>query len=175
MKLTLLYILFFLFGTATEKANLPRQHAINFKLEYVRIGFGSNMWTMQPVFRVHGTTFVYTSEEVWIIPEQKEIRRDTLLTGDLRITAVDSIKNLIGAMKDSVIYRSGAILSGSKSYITVTTNDKEISFQLHNASDTTAEKIVDILNSHIPAGYRKLHIFNPKQNRSKNQPTSSPS
>jgi tRNA A37 threonylcarbamoyladenosine synthetase subunit TsaC/SUA5/YrdC len=109
------------------------------------------------------------------MPEQKEIRRDTLLTGGLRITAVDSIKNLIGAMKDSVIYCSGAILSGSKSYITVTTNDKEISFQLHNASDTTAEKIVDILNSHIPAGYRKLHIFNPKQNRSKNQPTSSPS
>lgn len=140
----------------------------------MRIGFGSNMFTMQPVFSVQGTKFVYTSEEVWIMPDQKEIQRDILLMGDFRTSAIDSIKNLISELKDSVIFRSSAILSGSESDITIKTTTKKIRFELHNASDTTAEKIVDILNSHIPVGFNKLHISHSIR-RKKNASTSTSS
>ncbi len=42
------------------------QDRSNFKLSYVSVGFGSNMDEMQPVFKVNGTRFIYTSEEIWI-------------------------------------------------------------------------------------------------------------
>jgi hypothetical protein len=35
-----------------------------------------------------------------------------------------------------------------------------VTFQLHNASDSNAQKIVDILNSNIVAGKERLWLFN---------------
>lgn len=109
------------------------------------------------------------------MPDQKKIRRDTLLLGDFRPSAIDSIKDLIIPIKDSVIYNSNAaILSGTASSIQIITDEQNIVFDLHNASDTTAEKIVDILNSHIPVKYEKLHISQAIR-RKKNAPTSTTS
>ena len=173
MKLTLLYLLFFVF-------NLPKQPIpqpdINFTLEYVCIGFGSNMWEMQPIFRIKGTKFVYTSEEVWRMPDQTEIKRDTLLKGDFRPSAIDSIKYLINPLKDSVIDKANLlIMSGVAISIRIDTDEKKMVFNLHNAPDTTAKKIVAIINSHIPAEHRKLPIFYHERNRRRNQTTSTSS
>ncbi len=125
----------------------------------MEVGFGSNMFDMEPVFKVDGTKFVYTSEEVWILPGQTKIRKDTLLIGNFRTSSMDSISTFTREIKDSVIYRTNAgIMSGSASYITIEDDVKKIKFDLHNASDTTADKIVAILNTYIPNTLTKLSI-----------------
>jgi hypothetical protein len=136
----------------------------SFKLACVQVGFGSNMYDMQPVFRANGTKFIYTSEEVWVYPNQTKIQRDTLCIGDLRSSSIDSISNLIEGIKDSVIYRVNTrVMSGGALSINITTNHKEVNFQLHNARESTAEKIVTILNSYIPEGCDKFWIFDFKE------------
>ena len=130
-----------------------------FKLRFVTVGFGSNWFEMEPVFNIDGTNFIYTSEEVWIMPGQTKIQRDTLLSGNFRTSSIDSISNLINELKDTAIYKTNIhILSGSAAYLQVSNDTKKINFKLHNASDATADKIVAILNSYIPKGYDKLFI-----------------
>ncbi len=130
-----------------------------FHLHFMTIGFGSNMFEMEPVFKVNGTNFVYTSEEVWILPGQTTIRKDTLLIGSFRPSSIDSISKLTREIKDSVIYRTNIhIMSGSATHITIEDDLKRVMFNLHNTSDTTADKIVTILNTYIPKTLGKLNI-----------------
>jgi hypothetical protein len=125
------------------------------------VGFGSNMFEMEPVFKVDGTKFIYTSEEVWISPGQKKIEKDTLLIGEFRTSSIDSISNFINRLQDNAIHKANVrVMSGSACYIEISNDLKKISFQLHNTSDTTADKIVTILNSYIPNGFDKLYISN---------------
>lgn len=131
-----------------------------FKLSFVTVGFGSNMFEMEPVFVVNGTKFTYTSEEVWAWPGQKEFRRDTLLTGNFRVSSIDSILNMVADIKDSVVYRTNIrIRSGSAGYIDITDDKRTIKFQLHNASHPVADKIVEILSSYIPEELDRLYII----------------
>lgn len=133
------------------------QRAEHFRLEYVNVGFGSNMFEMQPVFIVEGTKFLFTSEIVWGTPGQTE--KDTLLTGDFRVSSSDSISNLISEIKDSVIYRSNIrVMSGALTSIVIENDFKKVTFSLHNAYDTTAIRIVDILNTYIPEKMGKLRL-----------------
>jgi hypothetical protein len=131
----------------------------NFQLHFMKVGFGSNMFEMEPVFKVNGTNFVYTSEEVWIPPGQTTIRKDTLLIGSFRTSSMDSISKLTREIKDSAIYRTNShIMSGSATHITIEDDLTKVTFNLHNASDTTADRIVTILNTYIPETLRKLNI-----------------
>lgn len=50
-------------------------------------------------------------------------------------------------------------MSGGIHSISVENDKINITFRLHNASDSTAQKIVDILNSNIPADKQKLRLF----------------
>ncbi len=157
LSILLLNFLNFTKANHTPLSKEISQDSSNFKLSYVSVGLGQNMYEMQPVFKVNGTRFIYTSEEVWIYPDQKKVQRDTLLMGNLRNSSIDSITDLIKGIKDSVVYRIKHFSSGSIKYIKVSTERKKVRFQLDNASDTTAEKIVNILNSYIPKEYGRLY------------------
>jgi len=63
----------------------------SFTLSYISIGLGSNMWTMQPMFRVKGCQFIYTSEEAWQFKDSEKPKADTLLIGNFRASSIDSI------------------------------------------------------------------------------------
>ena len=82
MKQLLIYIPIYFLGLTIEKPisfkQQTRQDEKEFRLHFMTVGFGSNMFEMEPVFKVEGTKFIYTSEEVWILPKQKKIQRDTL-------------------------------------------------------------------------------------------------
>jgi hypothetical protein len=132
-----------------------------FSLSFVTVGFGSNMFEMEPVFEVKHSKFIYTNEEVWLWKDEdkNKLRKDTLLTGDFRHSSADLIVQLISGLKDTVIYKTNAgIMSGSAGYLTITTRNKKVRFDLHNASDRRAEAIVAILNSYVPEGMEKMWI-----------------
>lgn len=132
-----------------------------FSLSFTTVGFGSNMFEMEPVFKVKNRKFLYTSEEVWLWKGKgkNKLRKDTLLTGAFRNSSADSIVQLISGLKDTVIYKTNAsIMSGSAGYLTITTRNKKVRFDLHNASDRRAEAIVAILNSYVPEGMEKMWI-----------------
>lgn len=164
MKQLLLYIPILFLSFVQEKPVTVRHPAArttsDFKLRFQTIGFGSNMFNLGETFVVHDSIFLYTMEEVWIMPDQKEIEPDTLLVGNFRMSSIDSISNLINPIKDSLIdrYPNGLVMSGSACSMVVSNSEKKIKFWLHNASDSTADKIVDILNTYIPEGKQKLHI-----------------
>lgn len=163
MKQLLLLIPFSLFITSAKELDSfekrYQQDARKFYLQFVTVGFGSNMFKMQPVFEVKGTKFIYTSEEVWVHPGQANVRKKTLLTGSFRTSSMDSISDLIRAIKDSSIHKVNMyVMSGSAAYITIEDGSKKIGFNLHNTSDTTADRIVSILNTYIPQKLRHLYI-----------------
>lgn len=163
MKHALIFIPFLLLAANSKTIiSFEKKHPQNarkFHLHFVTVGFGSNMYEMEPVFKVDGTKFIYTSEEVWIYPKQTKIEKDTLLTGSFRTSSMDSISQLISQVKDSVIHKSNMrIMSGSAAYITIEDDFKKVEFDLHNTSNTTADRIVAILNTYIPATLRKLFI-----------------
>ena len=130
-----------------------------FTLTYNKVGFGSNMFAMQPVFKISGNSFTYTYENAWRW-EDRKINRDTLLTGYVRQSSVDSISVLISNIKDTSVYKSDPFMSGSISYLSIANNIQKLSFTLHNASDSTANKVVDILNTYIPSHLNNLYITN---------------
>lgn len=163
MRRILTCISFFLLSFTNETSDslepLTNSINLNFKLHYMQVGFGSNMSDMQPIFKVDGVNFIYTSGEVWLWPGQTELERDTLLRGNFRTSSIDSILNFISQVQDTLTRKSNPyVMSGSASFIEISTGLKKISFHLHNSSDTTAEKIVSLLNSHIPKEYQKLYI-----------------
>ena len=68
---------------------------------------------------------------------------------------------LITNIKDTLIYRTNInISSGGIHYINISKGKLHFEFQLHNASDPVAEKIVSILNYYIPNPDRKLWLYN---------------
>ena len=132
----------------------------NFKLSYISVGLGSNMFTKQPAFRVNRLDYIYTLEDGWQWKNVEREKPDTLCSGTFRKSSVDSILNLITKIKDSVIYKTNAgIMSGGIDYIDISSDQINLQFKLHNASDSTAQKIIDILNTYIPEKFSKIRLF----------------
>ena len=130
-----------------------------FKLSYISVGFGSNMWELQPMFRVKGTHFVYTLEQAWESKNVKKEKPDTLAMGNLRKSSIDSILSITTEIKGDSVYKLNAgVMSGGIIYLDITSNRRKLNFRLDNSYDLTATKIVDILNDYIPDKYRKLWI-----------------
>lgn len=134
-----------------------------FEISYTSVGLGSNFTSMQPVFYVKDLKFVYTSEQTSYYKNQKINKPETLQVGKFRKSSVDSIVSLIKDIKDSLIYRTNThVSSGGIHYITVKTSTQKLQFDLHNASDPVAEKIVSILNKYITNPDKKLWLFDDK-------------
>jgi len=131
----------------------------SFTLSYISIGLGSNMWTMQPMFRVKDSQFIYTLEEAWQFKDSEKPKVDTLLIGNFRASSIDSILHISTEIKGDSVYKlNPRVMSGGIINLYFSTNRRKLSFRLHNSNDTTALKIVDILNGYIPDKYRKLWI-----------------
>lgn len=129
----------------------------DFTLSYNVVGFGSNRFSRQPVFKVSKSKFVYTSEDAWFLKGHKP-GRDFICMGDFKASAIDSIKQLIMGIQDTLVERYNPyIMSGSATCISISNNSKKVRFDLHNAGDSIATRIIAILNSHIPRDYEKLY------------------
>jgi len=82
------------------------------------------------------------------------------LVGDFRVSSIDSIFDLIEGVKDSVIRKTNIhSLGGAIREIEVSNAQKKISFRLFNTTDTTADKIIAILNSYMPGEEQKKQIM----------------
>ena len=132
----------------------------DFELTYISIGFGSNFSSMQPVFRVKGSTFYYESRQTSYYEGQPLNKPDTLQVGKFRRSSADSILALVRDIKDTLVYKTNVhVMSGGVHEISIRTSTKRILFRLHNATDSTAKKIVAILNNYIEDKDQKLWLY----------------
>ena len=135
------------------------ENELLFTLSYISIGLGSNMFEMQPMFRVKGNQFVYTSEQAWVSKDSGKPEVDTLLVGTFRTSSIDSIVHISREIKGDSVYKSNpGVMNGGIIDLSFSTEGRKLSFDLFNANDETAEKIVNILNTYVPDKYRKLWI-----------------
>ncbi|GEM_PF-1964392 len=159
MKSTV-FFLFIVFLIGCSQNNEPSHEISNeFYLSYIYAGLGSGMGSKQPSFVVTGNEFLYTSEQNSYY-EKQTLDPDTICKGIIRQSSIDSIIQIIGNVEDTLIYNTNAgVSSDGIHYIYIKSGDKDLKFSLHNASDSTAKKIVEILNSNIPIRNRKLFLF----------------
>lgn len=137
----------------------------NFTLGFVTSGMGSNMGSMQPYFRVKGTSYCYTYEQNSSYWGKKTKEADTICTGQIRSSSMDSILALVAGLKDTLTTEIGSVMSGAYQSLWIEYGDLNRKFHLHNSTHPVAEKIVDILNSNIPAGKPRLWLFGYVRNR----------
>jgi hypothetical protein len=132
----------------------------SFKLWYSFAGLGSGYGTMQPTFKVTGTDYVYTLEQNSTFTGKYDKKPEFICKGTLRASSIDSILILVKDIKDTLVYKvNPGIMSGGIHSISVKNEKTDVTFRLHNASDPTAQKIVDILNSNIPVDKQRLWLF----------------
>lgn len=149
-------------GVNNHNTDTPNNHP-GFQLYYSYAGLGSNMGKMYPVFRVEGNNYTYTLQQnsFYGKPDKEP---ELVSKGVLRNSSIDSIIELANRVTDTMVYRTNPeILSGGIHSISVSHNNKKVSFSLHNAYDSIAGKIVNILNTNIPAGSDKLWLFSLNQ------------
>lgn len=147
------------FTKKSESSNKVPEKYETFKLYYSYAGLGSGMGSMQPTFKVTEKKFVYTSEQnsYYGKPDKKP---EKICEGTLRTSSIDSILNIVKDIKDTLVYKTNVgIMSGGIHDISVNYEKINVTFRLHNASDSRAQKIVDILNSNIPSDKQKLWLF----------------
>jgi hypothetical protein len=141
-----------------QEDSLTEQYT--FKLWYSYSGLGSDYGSMQPTFRVENTDFIYTLEQNGTFTGKIDKKPEFVCKGKLRSTSIDSIIDLVKDIKDTLIYKTNPnVMSGGVHTIGVENHKVNIIFRLHNVHDSTAQKMVDILNSNIPADKAKLWIF----------------
>ena len=142
-----------------EEQNTKHQQYSDLKLTYSCVGLGSNFGRKAPTFKAMGRRFVLILQQNSFL-NQPNKSIDTICSGLLRITSIDSIINLLEEVKDTQIYRTNAgIMSGDIQTISILTDSINTTFTLHNATDPILEKLVQILNSNLPLGKRRLVLF----------------
>lgn len=138
---------FFANNTSTENHD--------FKLHYMKLGFGQNMYRMQPIFVVNNKQFVYTMEDVWAYPGQTT-RKDTLAMGKFRQTSIDSIINIVYNTQDSCIQKHERYMGGAATYINIETGNKKLKIDLSNATDPIAKNIINIIDTYMQKKFSAL-------------------
>jgi hypothetical protein len=132
----------------------------SFKLYYTYAGIGSNSYSAFPAFSVENGKYWYSLRQDGFITQKERKKPDTLFSGLFREGSRDSVINMVKGIKDTLVHRSNpGILSGGIDFINISNDSIKIAFELFNASDSSGEKIVNLLNSYIPAGYTKLSLF----------------
>ncbi len=132
----------------------------NFSLTYLYAGLGSGYNSMQPVFKVNETNYLYTLEENSSFTGEFTKEPKTICSGKIRTSSIDSIIQLTENIEDTLIYNNNpGIMSGGIHSVHISNNNDNLTFKLHNASDSIAEEVVAILNSNIPKDKKKLWLF----------------
>lgn len=129
----------------TEKINTA------FSLHYLSAGLGSGMGSMQPTIHIVNQRFVYTWEQNSYYGEKTK-KPDTVCILPFRQSSIDSILEILKPLKDTTISRiNPCIMSGGVQYLTIGNGPDTVHFRLHNSADTTALKIMALLNQYAPA------------------------
>lgn len=109
------------------------------------------MGSMQPTIRISNQQFVYTYEQNSYYGEKTE-KPDSICIRPFLQTSIDSILEILRPLKDSTITRiNPCVMSGGVQYLTASNGQDTVHFSLHNTADTTALKIMKILNHYAPA------------------------
>ncbi|MFZ5552025.1 MAG: hypothetical protein ACOZCO_02830, partial [Bacteroidota bacterium] len=147
------------FGEINSFSEPNRNPYQEFYLRFYTAGLGSNLGSMQPVFVVKGRQFLYTREQNSYMGKRTK-QTDTICSGIMRRSALDSLIQIVKDEKDTSVYETNAsIMSGGIHGISVSIPGDKLEITLHNAWHATAQKIVDILNTHIPADKTKILIW----------------
>jgi hypothetical protein len=140
----------------TEKTENSRYD--KFSLTYTAAGLGSGMGNMMPSLQVFGTKYYYQLAQNSFYgdsPKQPTPHGE----GNIRSTSIDSIIDIIKNIKQKNIDKTNInTMSGTLTNINIKYDELQVNFKLHNASDSAAQKIIDILNSNFPAETKKLQL-----------------
>lgn len=118
---------------------------------------GSNSGHAFPALRIYNNKFIYTREANSSFWFKKSEKSKFVSRGAIRQSSVDSIISLVKGLKDSSIRRTNmCIMSGGIYYITVANGTDTTNFTLYNTFDSTALKIINIINPYLPVG-KKLY------------------
>jgi len=113
------------------------------------------------MFDIDSLKFTYTLGDVWVSPGAEKAKPDTLITGSIRQSSIDSIMDLIKDLKDTTIDKiETGISSGGIAYLSIFADHNDICYKLFNAYNATADKIAAILNTYIPPSFDKVCIPN---------------
>lgn len=138
----------------------------NFRLRYTYVGLGCNFGSMYPTFRVRGNNYVCSLEQNSTYNTKYDKKPKFICNGKLRVSSLDSIINIVKNINDTIVYQTNnSSMTGVTHYISVKFENKHINFHLHNGWDSSAQKIVNILNSNLPSNKRKLWLFDNKNEK----------
>lgn len=131
-----------------------------FMLSYVFSGLGSNMGTKQPKLTIKGNAYIYQSCINSGYKQGDKIKCDDISSGKISLSSLDSIIEIVNALKDSTIFKiNTSIMSGGVHSLSIENNSKQVKYTLHNESDSSALKIIRIINSNLPTSAPKLWLF----------------
>lgn len=151
-----------------SKSFRERNNDSGLNIWYGYAGLGANFGSMQAVLEVTGNEYVLTKQQNSFYTERSK-EKIFLSNGLIRWSSLDSILGLVAFMKDTTIFDFNPhISSGGMQYLTIRTPSIDVEFELHNMYNPIAARIVDILNSNLPADQRILWIF-PEEKNAENQ------
>ena len=166
MRYFQLYLFAFLFSflNAADKVNTPAQTnsrgaSDSFKLTFNRVGLGQNMYELQPAFRVRNDSFCFTNEEAWVFDKKIKPAMDTLYSGFFRTTSIDSINSILLGLRTDKIDVYKHYTGGAIDFLEIANLKKKYSFKMDNTSDTTAQKIINILNTYVPDKTMRIRLM----------------
>ena len=84
---------------------------------------------------------------------------DTLYAGFFRTSSIDSINSILLSLKKDKINVYKHYTDGAIDYLEIETKNRKYSFKMDNTTDTTAEKIINILNSYIPDETMRIRLM----------------
>ncbi len=143
-----------------DQINFVQNVESYFELSYTTAGLGSNMDALMPTYILRGEKFTYLLSQNSSFSGKFYKPSELLCEGSVRKSSIDSIIRLIAFIPDSVIYNTNLnIRSGVYQTLLIETEAKKIRFDMHNGYDTTAAQVINILNSNLPEGQRKLLVF----------------
>ncbi len=163
-----LIIVLFGFGTAKVEVETEQpkpsltstETDTRFKLVYSTVGMGSNFMSCQPVFEVKGSQFIYMNNQTSGYTNGQWLENDTLLTGNFRKTAADSIIDLLQpiSVADS-FFCNPAVSSGLIHTLVVTHGKFHRKITLMNTSEKNCWGVVQLLNAFIPNDQPQLPMI----------------
>lgn len=132
-----------------------------FKLTYTVAGLGSNMGKKGPYLEIKGLNYCYLYKQNSSWDGTFTEKADTVCTGKLSVTAVDSIlliaKSQIGGPEISAF---GTAMSGSLYSLYITQYDFNLHYSLMNTSNVNAQRILDIISREMCADHNNdLQLF----------------
>lgn len=139
----------------------PNSHN-DFEFSYMFTGFGYNEGEMFSVLKVVGNHYIHTKEQDSSLIGKIYNEPKFVSEGFIRETSIDSILEIIHELKDSLVYRVNdnfELDSGGIHTISIRNDSTNVKFMLHNVSDSSALKLIEIINSNLPNGFDKLWLF----------------